>query len=166
MKVLINTCYGGFGFSEGFVEHANANGFSLSRYDEGQRSNQELIALAEAFGLEKVNGMCANLEVRELPDGLEYSIDEYDGVEHIEYTYLVISLEELKSGIANERLDLAVRANFLMIGLPRVKDEEADKCYSDEYGDQQGVEEADKYYSAEYDQQQGAEEGGYYHEDL
>ncbi len=32
---------------------------------------------------EKSNGACAELKIVEIPDNVEYSIEEYDGNEHI-----------------------------------------------------------------------------------
>ena len=46
------------------------------------RSNKELITVIEDMG-EEVNGNYAELKVIEIPDGVEYEIDEYDGIESI-----------------------------------------------------------------------------------
>lgn len=58
----------------------------LERYWEtwlsDQRSNPMLIRVVEEMG-EKANGRHAELKVVEIPDGIEWEIDEYDGIEHI-----------------------------------------------------------------------------------
>lgn len=54
MKVILNKCYGGFGCSDA--------------------------ECVEELG-EKANGKYSRLEVVEIPDGLDYVIDDYDGIE-------------------------------------------------------------------------------------
>lgn len=46
------------------------------------RSHPLLLRVVEELG-EKANGRCASLTVVEIPDGVEYEISEYDGMEHI-----------------------------------------------------------------------------------
>jgi hypothetical protein len=46
------------------------------------RNDKNLIMTIRELG-EKANGMCANLKIIEIPDGIEYIIDEYDGMESI-----------------------------------------------------------------------------------
>jgi hypothetical protein len=41
-----------------------------------------LVQVIEELG-EEANGSHAKLEVIEIPDGVEYTIDEYDGIESI-----------------------------------------------------------------------------------
>ena len=47
------------------------------------RANPTLVRVVEELG-EEANGSCAELSIVEIPDGIEWSIDEYDGMEHIE----------------------------------------------------------------------------------
>lgn len=51
-----------------------------SRPDD--RTDKFLIQVVEELG-KKANGDCANLEVVEIPDDLDWEIDEYDGIETI-----------------------------------------------------------------------------------
>lgn len=55
-----------------------------SLYDnEIDRTDPALVQVVEELG-DKANGMCAELEVRELPKGTLYRINEYDGYESLE----------------------------------------------------------------------------------
>jgi len=47
-----------------------------------ERTDPILISIVEELG-EKANAVYAKLKVIEIPDGIEYEIDEYDGVESI-----------------------------------------------------------------------------------
>ena len=80
MKMIINTCFGGFGVREDVEKK-----LGLDNIDEDEiRTNPELIAMIEAG--EDVNGYCAELEVVEIPDdATDYYLDEYDGMESIIY---------------------------------------------------------------------------------
>lgn len=48
------------------------------------RDDEFLIKAIEEIGLEESSGNCASLKIVEIPDGIEYEIDDYDGVESIE----------------------------------------------------------------------------------
>lgn len=48
-----------------------------------ERTDEDLIAVVENLG-EKVNGSCARLSIVEIPDGIEWEISEYDGIETVE----------------------------------------------------------------------------------
>ena len=45
-----------------------------------ERHDPDLVAVVEELGA-KADGSCASLRVVEIPDGVEYAIDEYDGQE-------------------------------------------------------------------------------------
>lgn len=47
------------------------------------RSDPTLIKVIEKLGEEKASGNFSELRIVEIPDGIEYSIEEYDGVEWI-----------------------------------------------------------------------------------
>jgi len=50
------------------------------------RSDPDLIAVVRELG-EAANGGCAELAIVSVPDGVEWEIDEYDGVEHVAETH-------------------------------------------------------------------------------
>lgn len=59
------------------------NGFMGSSWLSGiPRTDPLLLECVMALG-EAANGKFANLRVVEIPDGVEYEISEYDGIEHI-----------------------------------------------------------------------------------
>ena len=47
------------------------------------RSNKELIETIEELGCKISSGSCAELKIVDIPDDVEYTIDEYDGIESI-----------------------------------------------------------------------------------
>lgn len=130
MKVVINTCYGGFGLSPQALYELWKAGvtevgcpveefyrsskdrlesdlkkwreykknkreiFALTVFSEDEkyvlwhlnddlrRDNPKLVEVVERLG-EKADGECAKLKVVEIPDGTEWEIGNYDGMEHI-----------------------------------------------------------------------------------
>lgn len=50
--------------------------------DDQLRVDPLVIQVVEELGA-KANGACAKLRVIEIPDGIEWNVDEYDGYEHI-----------------------------------------------------------------------------------
>ena len=97
MKVVINDCYGGFGLSDEAKEmYAQRKGIELMPVDsrwqglmgkwyepEGiTRNDACLIAVIEELK-EKANDRCASLKIIEIPDDVEYVIEEYDGNEWV-----------------------------------------------------------------------------------
>lgn len=127
MKVVINTCFGGFGLSEqairtlyarkskfvkamepkeyyggydGWEEKFASDQLSSNtlmplivvdgkiivdnhRNDDSGREDKKLIKVIEEFGAAICSGRFAQLKVVEIPDGTDYTIEEYDGSEHI-----------------------------------------------------------------------------------
>lgn len=80
MKVVINSCFGGFSTTREFSESIGA----LSPYHI-PRCDAKLIKAVEADA-EAVNGICAKLKVVEIPEeATDWEINEYDGLESITY---------------------------------------------------------------------------------
>jgi hypothetical protein len=110
MKVVINRCYGGFGLSDDAVmRYAELKGINLvmepsdskimgatfyvdgikddkhyfSYYDlSSDRSDPFLIQVVEEMG-DKANGWAAELRIVDIPDEVEWEIEEYDGIEWV-----------------------------------------------------------------------------------
>lgn len=87
MKVIINSCYGGFSLSEkamGEIKKIDSDLGSLYYRDYQLRTNPIAISIVEKLG-EAANGACAKLEIVEIPftDEDGWHIHEYDGMESI-----------------------------------------------------------------------------------
>jgi hypothetical protein len=111
MKVLLNKCYGGYSFSEEFVKHLIYNDIvpDYTNYHNLQRHDQRVVEEAIKFGLDNASGMCASLEVREVPDGANYSISEYDGMESIDHIWIDVHVHELKYGLKQHQLQMVMK---------------------------------------------------------
>jgi len=97
MKVVINICHGGFGVSRAGVvllkvmgnkaalkEKLNKEG---SIYDDSylrviDRIDKDLIKIVEKSS-EAASGKYAKLAVVQIPDDVDWYIDDYDGLEHV-----------------------------------------------------------------------------------
>lgn len=64
--------------------HVGENEHYLSYYGEmcENRADPDLVAVVEELG-EEANGFCANLKIVEIPDNIEWLVNEYDGLEHV-----------------------------------------------------------------------------------
>ena len=113
MKVAINRCFGGFGISqEAFEKLLERKGVAyekvpskfpirdsdtdyykaglphseetyISEYDYYEdRSDADLIAVIEEMG-PAADSWAAEISIVEIPDGVEWQIEEYDGREHV-----------------------------------------------------------------------------------
>jgi arginine/lysine/ornithine decarboxylase len=113
MKVAINGCFGGFGLSEeAFQKLLGRKGIEYERADDSKysslgithyyrkgmlgkdegylahfeftdnRADPDLIAVIEELG-EAANSRFAEIKIVEIPDDVEWVINEYDGVEHV-----------------------------------------------------------------------------------
>jgi hypothetical protein len=51
-------------------------------WTDEQRGDSLVVGVVEALG-EKANGKCAKLKVVEIPDGIQWMISEYDGMEQV-----------------------------------------------------------------------------------
>ena len=101
-KVVINADFGGFSISKKAAQFMAARGnkcaiaeladdpndrfygygYSKEFPDGYIRHDPDLVAAVESLG-EEANGSCASLKVVEIPDNIEYEIEDYDGAEHI-----------------------------------------------------------------------------------
>jgi len=83
MKIVINTCFGGFGISDiGRIDYESRSGVDLGSDWDISRTDPILVAMVEEdSGL--YSGGFASLQVVEIPDDVDWEISDYDGREHI-----------------------------------------------------------------------------------
>ena len=110
MKIVINSDFGGFGLSDeaiemyGAAKKLNLKGVKDTQfpdfgfvhyYIDGiqdnehyfsdrsiERNDRELVAVVEALK-ERANGKYASLKIVEIPEGVDWYIEEYDGSEWV-----------------------------------------------------------------------------------
>ena len=82
MKLVINTCYGGFSLSKkakNYCGYDDITGFDFDKV----RINPKLIEFIQKEGWEAASGQYAHLTIVTIPKGTKYYIDDYDGFESI-----------------------------------------------------------------------------------
>lgn len=83
MKIVINTCYGGFGLTQ--VAEARyrteSGNTDISQYSI-PRNDPILVNIVEELG-EDSWGSFAELKIVDIPDDVEWEIEEYDGTEWV-----------------------------------------------------------------------------------
>ena len=91
MKIVINRCFGGFSLSQNAealfrrIEKIKPDDEANHEYFSSRdipRDNPTLIKIVEKLG-ENAGGAYANLKVVEIPDDVNWYIEEYDGMEHV-----------------------------------------------------------------------------------
>lgn len=80
MKIVINKCYGGYSLSEAAYKKLGLKWDGYGYAFDDDRANPDLVKVVEDLGTD-ASGTFARLGVVEIPDGVEWEIDEYDGVE-------------------------------------------------------------------------------------
>lgn len=113
MKIAINKCYGGFGLSDAvheklielgvphyktwreipeddapYVVDSDRPDETFSKYysnfrDDNKRNNPLLIQAIEMVGIDRASAALANIKIVDIPDDVEWDIDNYDGVESV-----------------------------------------------------------------------------------
>lgn len=135
MEILLNKRYGGYGLSDEAVRlyltkkniklRLNPK-YSTSHFKyymiEGNdqftdhhipRTDPVIIEVVRELG-KKANGRNAELVITSIPDGCEYCIDEYDGMESIE-TWFELTEQDLLNGVSPERLQQLKTAHSIRI---------------------------------------------------
>ena len=88
VKIVINNCFGGFGLSDvALGRYLELKGYptesrSLYYADDGIRNDPILVQVVEELG-DKASAKYSRLTVVEIPDDVEWTIEEYDGIESI-----------------------------------------------------------------------------------
>lgn len=86
MKIVINACFGGFGLSDEALKFLNLDSDRQYRlnWDQNNKINRtdfKLIKCINTLGSERSSGDYAALKVVEIPDDVDWEIEEYDGAE-------------------------------------------------------------------------------------
>jgi hypothetical protein len=102
MRIVVNHCYGGFSVShEAYLrlrelgskvalkERDGKDGKPRGGYMEAfcydiERTDPLLLQVMDELGSDQASGALAELEVVEIPDGVDWEIDDYDGMESVE----------------------------------------------------------------------------------
>lgn len=83
--IVINKCYGGFGLSKKalneYKRRANITDDSFWEHDI-HRDDELLVAIVDEMG-SAADGSYSKLRIVEIPDNVEWQIDEYDGMEWV-----------------------------------------------------------------------------------
>lgn len=83
MKIVISKSYGGFYLSKKALEFLGNNWYKGNFLESLEwRANPKLVECVETLGKE-ANGYLADLKVVEIPDDVDWQIEEYDGVEWV-----------------------------------------------------------------------------------
>lgn len=83
MRLVINRCFGGFGLSEEALAMYNESSGKNEKYVRDiERNCPFLVAVVDMLG-ERANSRFSDLEVIEIPDGIDWRISEYDGMEEV-----------------------------------------------------------------------------------
>ena len=92
-KIVINRCFGGFGLSqEALIELQKRNDKFVYLLDDGilhlntedvERDNPNLVEGVEKLGSLRASSDYAKLKIVEIPDDVDYTIAEYDGIEWV-----------------------------------------------------------------------------------
>lgn len=110
-KVVVNACYGGFGLShDAIMRYSELAGLNLVRVRDGylitdayyidgvrdddhlwychdlERTDPYLVQVVEELG-ELADGEFASLRIADVPDGVSWYIDDYDGIETVRETH-------------------------------------------------------------------------------
>jgi hypothetical protein len=84
MKIVINECFGGFGLSKEAYDYLGLewDGFGYAYCEHEDRANTKLVECVETLG-DNADGTFAKLKIVDIPDDVEWEIEEYDGVEWV-----------------------------------------------------------------------------------
>lgn len=88
MKVVINTCYGGFGLSdEALAKYKAIKGITEEVYYWNiERDDPALVQVVEEMG-DAAAGSYAYLKIVNIPDDVQWYIEEDDGMEWVAETH-------------------------------------------------------------------------------
>lgn len=82
-KIVINECYGGFGLSKKALDKLAfiKNKSNIWEHDI-DRDDPDLVEVVDMLGHESWS-QCSKLKIVEIPESVEWQIEDYDGLEWI-----------------------------------------------------------------------------------
>jgi len=83
MKIVINACFGGFGLSKAAYKELGIKWDKYGYEYNDKRTDKKLIKVVEKLGSEKASGELAELRIVNIPDDIEWEINNYDGIETV-----------------------------------------------------------------------------------
>ena len=81
-KIVINADFGGFRLSDLGMKTYKSLGGQVDYARDIPRDCPILIKVIEQLG-NKANDHCSKLKIVEIPDNVQWEINEYDGLEHV-----------------------------------------------------------------------------------
>lgn len=79
MKIVINTCFGGFSLSQEAINRYRKEKGATGRIS---RDDEVLVKIVEELGT-KANGFYSELKIVEIPDDVKWCIEDFDGKEWV-----------------------------------------------------------------------------------
>lgn len=92
MKIVINRCFGGFGLSpEAILKYTELKGIEYGDFEKisVDRSDPILVQIVEEMGTKKSQSQLSKLKIVEIPDDVQWLIEDYDGFESIHEVHRV-----------------------------------------------------------------------------
>ncbi|MEG0503181.1 MAG: hypothetical protein RR547_00920 [Raoultibacter sp.] len=82
-KIAINRCFGSFGLSGKAAEMLRSRWSDCPKYlDDLSRDNDHLVSIVEELG-DEAGDLLSELLIVEIPDGVDWQIESYDGIEWV-----------------------------------------------------------------------------------
>ena len=125
MKVVINTCFGGFSLSKEAYEYLGIpwDGYGFAFNDD--RTNPKLVECVKTLK-EKANGRCSELKVVNIPDDVRWEIEDYDGCEWVSECHRTWE-QMIRPIIYKEDLQKYLDGGFELGMLKKVKKSDAER---------------------------------------
>ena len=88
LEIMVNKCYGGFGFSEEarllYLKRKGLRHDLEMYFDDIERHDPVMVQIVKELG-PRANGFCAKIEIEKIPlrFGKHYAINDYDGSEGV-----------------------------------------------------------------------------------
>lgn len=96
MRIVYNSGFGGYGLSEKALKLYNERaGRTVEFRYKIARHDPILVSVVEELG-DEANDKYSDLALIDIPEGYDYTIDDYDGLEHVE---LVVNEDVLRDKI-------------------------------------------------------------------